>query len=131
MAVLGEEPLIGGRAESRIVNEDVQPFIVTKDRLRKLANLCEGSEIGGVESGATRTVALDFLDEGHPPLTIAPVNDDMCTTRSDPASNLPAKTARGARDEDNLLARSGSGGRLRFGRGSQQRDTGQDGQSHS
>ena len=109
MAVFREEALIGGGAESRVVDEDVEPRVVPKDRFPELTDLCERSEVGGVEPGAARTTSLDFVDECHPSLTIAAVDNDVCTTRSDSASNLLPEAARRSCHENHLLACCGSG----------------------
>ena len=107
---------IGCGRDTRVVDEDVEPFVVAEDRFTELANLLERGEVRPVETGAADSFARDRLDDLHPPLTIAAVDDDVHAHRAESDRQLVAQPARRARNESHLLAGWGSR-RLRRGRG--------------
>ena len=85
-----------------VVDENVEPVVVALDRLGEGTHLGVGSEICGIEAGATYSVLLDLVDQRLTPLAGSAVYDDMRASGGEPAGQLPTQTACGARDEDHL-----------------------------
>ena len=92
MAVFAQHALVGGGADTGIVDEHIQPIVVQEDRLAEAAHLVERREIRSVEARTAFALAFDLRHERHPPLAIPAVHDDVGAAGGEPARDLAAES---------------------------------------
>ena len=97
-------------ADARVVDQQVQAFMISRDRGREPADFGERGEVGAIERRLCSRLLLDRLDQRAAAFFVTPVNEHVRTHMSELQRDDPAQSVRRSGDERRFALE-------RFGRG--------------